>query len=58
VLGFADAELPGNPRAARVERHDHVYRVLVGTLPDRASALALARQLERLLGQPTVPFLR
>jgi rare lipoprotein A len=58
VLGFADAELPGNPRVARVERHDHVYRVLVGTLPDRASALTLARELERLLGQPTVPFLR
>jgi rare lipoprotein A len=58
VLGFADGDLPGNSGEPRVERHDNVYRVLVGVLPDRTSAVALARQLERLLGQPTVPVFR
>jgi rare lipoprotein A len=58
VLGFAEAELPAASREARVEWHDSVFRVLVGALPDRAAALALAQHLERLLGQPAVPFLR
>jgi len=58
ILGFAEGDLPGNPREARVERHDNAFRVLVGALPDRASALALALQLERLLGRPAVPFSR
>jgi rare lipoprotein A len=58
VLGFAEGDLAGTSREARVERHDNVFRVLVGTLPDRTAALALAQQLERLLGRPTVPFLR
>ncbi|MGZ8272463.1 MAG: septal ring lytic transglycosylase RlpA family protein [Burkholderiaceae bacterium] len=58
VLGFAEGDLPGNPRDARVERHDNAFRVLVGALPDRASALSLAQQLERLLGRPVVPFSR
>jgi rare lipoprotein A len=58
VLGFAEGDLPGNAREARVERHDNAFRVLVGALPDRASALALALQLERLLGRPAVPFSR
>jgi rare lipoprotein A len=58
VLGFADGELHGNPRDARVERHDNVFRVLVGALPDRSSALVLAQQLERLLDRPAVPISR
>jgi rare lipoprotein A len=58
VLGFADGELQGNPRDARIERHDNVFRVLVGALPDRSSALVLAQQLERLLDRPAVPFSR
>ena len=58
VLGFSEGDLPGNARDARVERHDNAFRVLVGALPDRASALALAQQLERLLGRPAVPFSR
>ena len=56
VLGFSEGELAINEREARVERDDTTFRVLVGALPDRASALALAQQLERLLGRPAVPF--
>ena len=58
VLGFSDGELPASHREARVERDADLFRVLVGALPDRATALALALQLERLLGQPAVPFSR
>ena len=58
VLGFSEDELPASHRAARVERDDNLFRVLVGALPDRASALSLALQLERLLGRPAVPFSR
>lgn len=56
VLGFSEGELAVNEREARVERDDTTFRVLVGALPDRAAALALAQQLERLLGRPAVPF--
>ena len=58
VLGFSDGELPASHREARVERDENLFRVLVGALPDRATALSLALQLERLLGQPAVPFSR
>ena len=58
VLGFAESDIPANSGEARVERHDNVFRVLVGALPDRASAVVLAQQLERLLGRPAVPFSR
>ncbi len=58
VLGFAEGDIPASAGEARVERHDNVFRVLVGALPDRAAALALAQQLERLLGRPAVPFSR
>lgn len=58
VLGFSDGELPATHREARVERDENLFRVLVGALPDRATALSLALQLERLLGQPAVPFSR
>jgi rare lipoprotein A len=58
VLGFSDNELPPAHREARVERHENLFRVLVGALPDRATAASLAQQLERLLGQPAIPFAR
>ncbi len=58
VLGFSDGELPADHREARVERDENLFRVLVGALPDRATALSLALQLERLLGRPAVPFSR
>ena len=58
VLGFSDGELPASQREARVERDANLFRVLVGALPDRETALSLALQLERLLGQPVVPFWR
>jgi rare lipoprotein A len=58
VLGFSEGELPASQREARVERDENLYRVLVGALPDRATAVSLALQLERLLGRPAVPFSR
>jgi rare lipoprotein A len=58
VLGFSEGELPASHREARVERDESLFRVLVGALPDRATALSLALQLERLLGLPAVPFSR
>jgi peptidoglycan lytic transglycosylase len=58
VLGFSEGELPANQREARVERDENLFRVLIGALPDRTSALLLAQQLERLLGRPAIPFSR
>jgi rare lipoprotein A len=58
VLGFSEGELASSQRETRVERDDKLFRVLVGVLPDRGSALALAQQLERLLGRPAVPVSR
>jgi rare lipoprotein A len=58
VLDFSEGELPASHREARVERDENLFRVLVGALPDRATALSLALQLERLLGRPAVPFSR
>jgi rare lipoprotein A len=58
VLGLSEGGLAAGQRETRVERDDGLFRVLVGFLPDRASAQALAQQLERLLGQPTIPLLR
>ncbi|HET9023844.1 MAG TPA: septal ring lytic transglycosylase RlpA family protein [Burkholderiaceae bacterium] len=58
VLGFSEGELPASHREARVERDENLFRVLVGALPDRASALSLAQHLERLLGRPATPFSR
>ena len=58
LLAFADTaeEIPA--RAPRVERDGGVFRVLVGTMSDRDSALSLARELERLLERPTTILLR
>lgn len=44
--------------APRVERDGALYRVLAGRLADRAAALALAEQFERLLGRSALPVLR
>jgi rare lipoprotein A len=58
LLAFVDnsGELPA--RAPRVERDGGVFRVLVGAMSDRDSALSLARELERLLERPTTVLLR
>jgi rare lipoprotein A len=58
LLAFVDTaeEIPA--RAPRVERDGGVFRVLVGTMSDRDSALSLARELERLLERPTTILLR
>jgi rare lipoprotein A len=58
VLGFAEGELPPQYREARVEFDEGVFRVLVGSLPERTAALALARELERLLGRQAMPLAR
>jgi hypothetical protein len=58
VLGFSDDELPSHQRETRVERDEGLFRVLVGTLPDRTAAAALAQQLERLLGRQAMPIAR
>jgi len=53
LIAFMDfADWPASQRTPRVERDQDVYRVLVGTSGDRAAALALARELERVLEQP------
>lgn len=53
LLDLADAaELSDAQRSPRVESDQGLYRVLVGTLPDRPTALGLALQLERILGRP------
>jgi rare lipoprotein A len=58
VLGFSEADLAAGVTVARVEHRGGLFRVLVGTLPDRAQAQSLAQQLEQLLGRPAVPFAR
>jgi rare lipoprotein A len=58
LLAFVDTAGEAPARAPRVERDGGVYRVLVGTMSDRDSALSLARELERLLERPTTVLLR
>ncbi len=62
LLGSAGApelpELPERQRAPRVEHEDGIFRVLIGLLPDRSSALALAQQLERILERPASLIVR
>lgn len=59
LLGLLDsAELSDAQRAPRVESDQGLHRVLVGTLPDRTTALGLALQLERILGRPAIPVVR
>jgi rare lipoprotein A len=56
LLAFLDADALSSG-APRVEKDGAVYRVLVGS-GDRASAQALARELERVLERPTTLLLR
>ena len=58
LLAFVGSIEESPARAPRVERDGGVYRVLVGTMSDRDSALTLARELERLLERPTTILLR
>ncbi len=58
LLAFVDTAEAIPVRAPRVERDGGVFRVLVGTMSDRDSALSLARELERLLERPTTILLR
>ena len=53
-----EPDLAAPERAPRVEQDGAVFRVLVGALPDRASAMQLAARLERLLARETMLFLR
>ena len=45
-------------QAPRVERHESIFRVLIGDLVDRAAALQLAQRLERILKRETTVFAR
>jgi len=58
LLAFVDTAGEVPARGPRVERDGGVFRVLVGTMSDRDSALSLARELERLLERPTTILLR
>lgn len=58
LLAFVDSPADLAARAPRVERDGGVFRVLVGSLSDRDSALSLARELERLLERPATVLLR
>jgi cell division septation protein DedD len=53
------AAAPGQPEAdlqPRIEVDRGLHRVLVGALPDRAAAVALAAQVAALLGSDALPY--
>ena len=54
----SEPDLAAAWRSPRVEQDGAVFRVLVGALPDRATALQLAARLERLLARETTLLLR
>ncbi len=58
LLAFVDTPDESGSHAPRVERDGGVFRVLVGSQPDRDSAVTLARELERLLERPATVLLR
>ncbi|MGH6622875.1 MAG: septal ring lytic transglycosylase RlpA family protein [Burkholderiaceae bacterium] len=59
LLAFIEsADWPASQRTPRVERDQDVYRVLVGAWGDRSTALALAREAERVLERPTTVLAR
>lgn len=58
LLQQQGANLAEPQRAPRVERAGGLFRVLVGALPDRAAAQALAERFERLLARETALYLR
>lgn len=55
---LASADLPAEQRVVRVERIGNRSHVLVGDLPDREAARALAAQLRRALNQDVVVLRR
>jgi rare lipoprotein A len=57
LLAFVEAPTESGAQP-RVERDGGVFRVLVGSLSDRDSAITLARELERLLEHPATVLLR
>lgn len=57
LLGVSPA-LPENQRVPRIERDGALYRVLVGSLPDRELARQLAQQVTQLLARDAVPVAR
>jgi rare lipoprotein A len=54
VLAVVAADLPEAARTPRVEREGERYRVLVGTLPDRASARDWAQRMTQILAREAV----
>lgn len=58
VLLGMNADLPDHQRAPRIERDGALYRVLVGSLPDRAAAREAAARLAELLAREAVPVAR
>ena len=57
LITFLESD-PASVGTPRVERDGSVWRVLIGASPDRESAQALARELERVLERPTSLVLR
>ena len=58
LSGPEAGDLPQAARAPRVQRDAGVYRVLIGAVSDRGTALRLAERLERVLGRDTALYLR
>jgi rare lipoprotein A len=52
------ADLPDAARAPRVQRDGGLYRVLIGAMPDRATAARLGERIENLLGRDTALYLQ
>jgi len=57
LITFLESD-PAGVGTPRIERDGGVWRVLIGASPDRESAQALARELERVLERPTTLVLR
>jgi len=57
LITFLESD-PAGIGTPRIERDGGVWRVLIGASPDRESAQALARELERVLERPTSLVLR
>lgn len=59
LLAAAPAEgLPAELRLPRIERDGELHRVLLGWLPDRETAAALAERIAALLGRDTAVVVR
>lgn len=54
VLAVVAADLPEAARTPRVEREGERYRVLVGTLPDRAAARDWAQRVAQILAREAI----